>query len=212
MVDEGYTKYTLEWEAAPFPEGYTRQLEQLIALRDELRKRGLIGVLPDGIGFGNVSLRPPGSGDTFIISGTQTGHLTTTQPAHYSLVTQTFPAENRVVATGPVAPSSESMSHAAVYKARQEISVVIHVHHTPTWELLLKQLPATAPDTPYGTPQMAQEIMELVLTPPTCKQQIFAMAGHQGGIIAFGSSIAEARAHLYRYVSASGQCSDVQNG
>ena len=51
-----------------------------------VRGAGLIGAYPNGVGFGNVSVRIPRS-RRFIISGTATGKIAFLTGAHYTLVT-----------------------------------------------------------------------------------------------------------------------------
>ena len=57
MQDEGYVKYTCHHSAGPAPEHESWQ--ELNDLRTDLVKAGLIGVLENGVGYGNVSLRMP---------------------------------------------------------------------------------------------------------------------------------------------------------
>jgi hypothetical protein len=60
MNDEGYVKYTARHSSAPplKPEGW----ETLNDIRTSLHDLRLVGVYPDGIGFGNVSQRTAGKG------------------------------------------------------------------------------------------------------------------------------------------------------
>jgi hypothetical protein len=53
--DEGYIKFSFAHEAAP-PPAHPR-LHDLMRIRDDLHEWELIGVLPDGIGYGNLSAR-----------------------------------------------------------------------------------------------------------------------------------------------------------
>ena len=54
-VDEGYVKYRCVHEYGPAPQH--PDWEALNALRTDLVKAGLVGVLDNGVGYGNVSLR-----------------------------------------------------------------------------------------------------------------------------------------------------------
>ena len=45
---------------------------------------------------------------------------------------------------------------------------------------------------PYGTPEMAQEVVRLFADSGLRELRIFAMAGHEDGVITFGSSAADA--------------------
>ena len=53
--------------------------------RNELWMKCLIGAYPDGIGYGNISVRVPES-DQFYISGTSTGGIPELDVIHYPLV------------------------------------------------------------------------------------------------------------------------------
>lgn len=65
-MTEGYIKFNCHWkqEEFLFQEEIFRQLE---AARTKLYDLGLIGMYPDGIGFGNISARS-GEGESFIIT------------------------------------------------------------------------------------------------------------------------------------------------
>ncbi|HEX5668085.1 MAG TPA: class II aldolase/adducin family protein, partial [Chitinophagaceae bacterium] len=94
--------------------------------RDRMYEKRLIGVYPDGIGFGNISQR--WKGNTFLISGTATGGFTTLNESHYSLVTHYDLGTNSVTCEGRVKASSESLTHAAIYECSATTHAVIHVH------------------------------------------------------------------------------------
>ena len=53
--ETGYVRFRCEWERAGPPAGPL--VAALVAWRNRLRRLGLIGVYPDGVGFGNVSGR-----------------------------------------------------------------------------------------------------------------------------------------------------------
>jgi hypothetical protein len=56
--EKGYIQFECDWEPAAAPV----VPEPLLEWRDKLHRLGLIGVYPDGIGFGNVSVRTPTQG------------------------------------------------------------------------------------------------------------------------------------------------------
>ncbi|MFT5506485.1 MAG: L-ribulose-5-phosphate 4-epimerase [Gammaproteobacteria bacterium] len=141
----------------------------------------------DGLGFGNLSERL--SDQSFLISGTQTGMLNRLEPAHYSRVLNVDLATNSVRAQGSVKPSSESLTHAAIYQLDADIRFVFHVHSPDIWrnrEVL--QLPETAADVPYGTMEMAQAIKALSDAGAFRQLGVLAMAGHEDGIISFAEA------------------------
>jgi len=106
-------------------------------IRRRLRKEGLIGVGTDGIGYGNISVRclvPACQGDAleqqagFLITGTQTSHISDLPTAGYSFVLEWSTAGNWVECAGKIRASSESLTHAAIYETSHRIQAVIHVH------------------------------------------------------------------------------------
>jgi len=100
----------------------------------QLFAAGLIGHYPDlDIGYGNISLRAGDAGQ-FLITGTQTGHLNSTNENHYSLVTAYDLERNRVTCSGPLQASSEAMTHASIYDLDPSIVAVVHVHSKALWD------------------------------------------------------------------------------
>ena len=185
-INEGYIKFDLQWDkkSVDFPEYL---LSELNDFRTRLFDLGLIGMYPDGIGFGNISTRF-GNTDQFIISGTATGQLRTLTKEHFSLVTGFDIDKNTVICEGQIAASSESMSHAALYKSNHNINAVVHVHHKKLWENYLNKLPTTLKNAEYGTPEMAIEIKKLAHV----SEGIIIMGGHEEGIVSFGTNLGEA--------------------
>lgn len=189
-IDEGYIKYASNW--TPGPATHSAATTELDTWRRPLHAAGLIGHYPDlGIGFGNISIR----GDVarqFIISGTQTGHLQTTNGNHYALVTDYDVEGNQVSSTGPVEASSESLTHAAIYELDAAINAVVHIHSRTLWSALLNNIPTTRESVAYGTPEMAREFMRLFRDTDFAATGIAVMAGHEEGIVSIGTSLQEA--------------------
>ena len=159
--------------------------------RQVLWEKRLIGVYPDGIGYGNISIRIHGS-DTFCISGTATGGLPELTRSHYALVEQCAIEKNTVWCRGSINASAESMSHSAIYASHAEAGAVVHIHNRPLWEKYLGVLPTTSPAVEYGTPAMASEITRILGLPETLEKKVIIMGGHEEGIIAFGNGVEEA--------------------
>ncbi|WP_035985705.1 class II aldolase/adducin family protein [Leptolyngbya sp. KIOST-1] len=196
MIDEGVIKYRCQW--TPGPSLAADQLADLMAWRDRLHQSGQIGQYPNGIGYGNISLRlSPG---TFAVSGTQTGHLATTTPDHYTRVDSWDIDRNTLHCTGPIQASSESLTHAALYDFSPGIQAIIHVHNRDLWQRYQGELPTTAATVPYGTPAMAYEMERLLQQGDPAQQRILIMAGHEEGVLTFGASLDEAAQVLYRYL------------
>ena len=159
--------------------------------RNILWQKGLIGSYPDGIGYGNISVRLPGS-DRFYISGTSTGGISHLGPEHYALVEDCKPALNSIRCRGLIRASAESMSHSAIYLANPEVDAVVHIHNKYLWEKYLDLLPTTSKDVEYGTPAMAMEIGRIMLLPETLQKRVFVMGGHEEGLVSFGKTVEEA--------------------
>lgn len=161
--------------------------------RNELWLKCLIGAYPNGIGYGNISVRKLGS-DQFYISGTATGGIPELDQIHYPLVERCDPALNSIWCRGLIKASAESMSHAAVYLANGDIGAVVHVHSRLLWERYLDILPTTDKNVEYGTPEMAFEIGRIMNLPGTLAHKVLVMGGHEEGIISFGKTVDEATA------------------
>lgn len=185
MIDEGYVKFEARWEKGPMPDG----IEELVAVRNKLHAMGLIGeYVAVGIGYGNVSMRI-GDSNRFIVSGTATGNIEVATAEHFCEVKDWSLERNSVSCIGPVAASSESLTHAMLYACDARIGAVLHVHHRGFWEHLLRSRPSTGAGIAYGTPAMAMEMARLLETPGIWDYPIVAMAGHEEGIVAFGGDL-----------------------
>ena len=176
------------------------ELRELNAWRKLLFMTGLVGQDPQrygGYGYGNVSRRlPPYAAPglpQFAVSGTQTGELAELSTLHYCVVTECWPAQNRVVAHGPIKPSSESMTHGMVYSLDDSVRYVFHAHSPEIWHVAKAlEIPLTSVDVPYGTPEMAEEVRRLFRETPVRARGIFAMGGHEDGVVSFGHTAQEA--------------------
>lgn len=202
---EGVVKFDLEYR--PSAALSRAVLAELDAWRALLHQLGLVGLDParyGGVGYGNVSMRlppydaPPGA-RRFAISGTQTGALASLAPEHYAVVTAYAVAENRVIAEGPVRPSSESLTHAMLYDLDGRLRFVFHVHSPEIWRAAASLgLPVTDADAPYGTPAMAAAVRRLYECGGFTVPGLFVMGGHEDGVIAVGERAEEAGGALIR--------------
>jgi len=193
-MDEGYVKFNCIWQKGAIhidQETFT----QLQTARAELYALGLIGMYPDGIGFGNLSVRS-GDNGSFFISGSATGGLTGLKESDYALVTDFHLGENTISSTGLTKASSESLTHAAVYQSLPEAGAVVHVHCLWLWEKLLNDFPSTQAEIEYGTPEMGEAVGKLAATIKGKEEKIIIMGGHREGILAFGSSLNEATSQI----------------
>lgn len=195
---EGVTKYRLDFQPAPAFDWAS--LAELDAWRGLLFRLGLTGHDParyGGLAYGNVSQRLAGRG--FVVSGTQTGGIENLAADHYCLVTGYDIPANRLMAEGPLRPSSEALTHAAVYRAAASLNCVLHVHSPELWSRARDLgIPCTAPGIAYGTPAMATAVESLLREPGT---QVIAMGGHRDGLIAVGETCAQAALPLVRLLA-----------
>lgn len=189
---EGVIKYQLDFTVADALQGH--DYGELNHWHQVFKQAGILGQDSnryEGLGFGNLSERL--DEQRFLISGTQTGHLEKLQPEHYAIVTAADIPQNTIYARGPVKPSSESLTHAAIYALHPDIAFVFHGHSPDIW-LFRKQLaiPETDKTVPYGTPAMAAEMYRLYKNTAMQASGIIAMAGHEDGVISFGPTAEQA--------------------
>lgn len=214
---EGIIKYQCDFTLAPaLP---VEQISELNAWRKLMVITGLIGQDPNrygGYGYGNISCRM----DTkeranrrhpFVITGSQTGGKRDLRTEDYVVVTACYAAENRLEAEGPIQPSSESLTHGAVYALDSHILWVVHAHSPEIWhnaEAL--GVPMTA-NVPYGSPEMAEEVGRLYRESDMPQKRIFGMLGHEDGIVTFGNTAEEAGFTMLQYLVRALQLNERKN-
>lgn len=219
---EGVIKYQLDFAVAePVDAQRLRALQQWRLTLYQLGLIGQDPERYGGLGYGNISQRcfsddahdlPENSwadiydeavalaesqnqsdGSGFLISGTQTGHLSELTAEHYALVNHCDPLNNYIIASGPVKPSSEALTHGAIYALSPDIQAVIHVHSPEIFALRDQLLLPSTPDhVPYGTPDMANAVRSLWSEGKLKSAPVLVMGGHQDGVISFGRNMAEA--------------------
>lgn len=209
---EGVTRFQFDHE--------TRQLEERVygetavvlgAWREVLARLGLIGRDPSryqGAGYGNVSARVGPFGDVgrgqrrFLVTGTQTGGRPRVMLEDFCLVERYDLLRNHVRSTGPVPPSSESLTHGAIYDIAPAARVVLHAHAPEIWRhARALGLPVTRVEALNGTPEMALEVQRLYRESTLSGTGILAMGGHEDGVIAFGATAAAAGETLVRHLA-----------
>lgn len=176
----------------------------LVAWRDILARLSLVGQDPQryaGIGFGNVSARvAPWTGTAgarpFLVTGSQTGALACVSADDLVLVERWNVAQNRLEGIGLRPPSSESLTHAALYDQSPAVRWIFHVHGALLWRAaldgVLGPVPTTRASVAYGTPEMAREIGRLWRGSTLPERRLLVMAGHEDGLLAFGRTAEEA--------------------
>ena len=178
----------------------------IVQWRALMKRLGFIGLDPNryqGVGFGNVSVRippfrgPRGQQSAFLITATQTGAKAKLDDDDVVVVDEWDLRRNRVRSRGRALPSSESLTHGAVYDVVPGAKAVIHVHAPEIFTRAdALQLPTTAAHVGYGTVAMANEVARLWRDTDLAHVRVFAMAGHEDGVVAIGHDLDDAGAKL----------------
>ena len=211
IPQEGVIKFRAVHQTRPLEERrYGELVCKLIAWREILGLTGLVGQEPgryEGYGFGNVSARvgPPGAGRgrrAFLITGTQTAGDRCVGLEQFALIERYDYHRNRVESHGCVEPSSETMTHAALYDVSPAIRCVLHAHSPVVWRRARElRIPTTDASIPYGTPEMALAVQRLCDSTALPEIRILAMGGHEDGIVVFGRTPEEAGGVLLKWLS-----------
>lgn len=203
---EGVTRFAADHTPEPLsPRRFGAIYAELAGWRAVLYRLGLVGLDPErygGVGYGNLSARVgpfPGARGArgFLVSGTQTGGRAALGLDDHAWVVRYAIEANRVESRGAARPSSESMTHGAIYDLGGHIRWVFHGHSPVIWQAARAlRLPTSDPRVAYGTVEMAREIGRLARETPLLDRRVMAMGGHPDGIIAFGRTAPEAGSAL----------------
>ena len=198
---EGVVKYTVQHvtDRITLP----AEMEDLLSWRRRLRELELIGADAQGLGYGNISVRWYAT-PRFLITGSQSSGLLDVDQRNFASVEVIDLDRNFLRSRGEAPPSSEALTHAALYQSRSSIRAVVHVHSHPIWSAWLDRLPTTRHDVAYGTPEMAYEMIRLQKRSVITDKGVVVMGGHQDGVIAFGASVADAAGEILRLMPGRG--------
>jgi len=184
-MEEGYIKFASDWIQKPIIINQDI-IEEIDFWRRKCYEKSWIGMYSNGIGFGNISMRLDES--RFLISASATGSLQAINSSHYAIVEDFDLQKNWIRCSGERRASSESLSHAALY--RKDVYRIIHIHSSKIWNKWKNSAFTTDRKVEYGTPEMAIELMR-------CQNQIkedygvIVMGGHPEGIIAYGKDFSQ---------------------
>ena len=192
---EGVVKYSVKHETARI--SFPPEMSDLMTWRRTLRGLNLIGEDAQGQGYGNLSIRLYGS-PTFLITSSQSSGLAEVAQEHFARVTVVDLDRNRLSSVGERPPSSEALTHAALYQVQNAIRAVVHVHSNAIWSAWRDRLPTTRDDVAYGTPEMGYEMIRLHKRRALGRQGAVVMGGHQDGVIAFGPTMADAAGEILK--------------
>ncbi len=209
---EGVIRFDVRHVREPLEERVLGETARtLAAWRSVLAHLRLLGRDParyDGLGYGNVSARVGPFGDVargrrrFLVTGTQTAGRAHATLREFCLVEQWDIGRNQVASRGEVEPSSESLTHAALYDASPAVRVVLHAHAPELWRRARSLgLPVTDAAAANGTPAMALEVARLYREGTLASTGVAAMGGHEDGVIAIGASAEEAGGALVRLLA-----------
>lgn len=184
MEQEGVIKYKQNWEQSSDVPSY--DISSLIFFRNKCFDYKWIGFYENyQVGYGNISQRYEDK-EQFFISGSQTGHLPVLERSFFPFIKRFDIPKNEIDCIGEVKASSESLTHAAIYRLSKKIKAVVHIHNKLLWEKYMHQLPTTNPEVEYGTPEMAKEVDRLFENHEAKHTGILIMGGHEDGIISWG--------------------------
>jgi ribulose-5-phosphate 4-epimerase/fuculose-1-phosphate aldolase len=195
MID-GIIKYNFDFtKSIPLKKSLWKKIEKT---RERLYALKLIGI-KEGIGYGNISQRI--SQHSFVITGTQTGHLKSLDNRDYSLIEDYNDREFFLKSSGAIKPSSEALTHGTIYNLSPNIGAVIHIHSKTMWNFMLKNSYKKTQNVPYGSTQMIEEVQRIYQNNNPLKNSKFVMSGHEEGVITFGKNLKEAEITLYNIIS-----------
>ena len=160
--------------------------ERVGELVDWCHRWARLDVVGDTVG--NLSFR---TADGFVINRTAGDLATITRPEFVEVLRADMTQRELTVA-GAYEPSSESLMHAALYAARPAVNAVFHGHSAALLEAAERLgLPVTQRERPYGTPALADEILDVLSA-----HSVVIMRNH--GFVAVGPTMKAAHAAAER--------------
>jgi ribulose-5-phosphate 4-epimerase/fuculose-1-phosphate aldolase len=112
---------------------------------------------------GNLSFRIRTGEKAFIISGSQVGWKDSLTDDRFVTVHDCDMEKGIVFASGTRDPSSESMLHFAIYRARNDVQAVFHGHSREILMCVNKlNLPETREKASYGSIELVRSVMEIL--------------------------------------------------
>ena len=123
----------------------------------------------------------------------------------FAVVTAWDWVANTLTAEGGRPPSSEALTHAALYSAAPGICWVLHGHAPALWHSAERHgIPTTPANVAYGTPAMAAGVAALVANRDgrgPGLPGLLAMGGHEDGVIAYGATAASTGGLMVRWTT-----------
>jgi L-fuculose-phosphate aldolase len=159
-MSEGYCGIKFEVSFLKKEEPSHPQLSELKEWCRIFHEKNLAPPYPGG-SYGNLSFRT--NEKNFIITGTCMGLKGNLKNDCFVEVCDVDLATKKILVNGTRFPSSESMLHEAIYKARPDVNAIFHGHCS---ELLKNAarlgIPETMNEEPYGTPELVKSVLEII--------------------------------------------------
>jgi ribulose-5-phosphate 4-epimerase/fuculose-1-phosphate aldolase len=156
----GGVKFATEFLSAVVPSD--GRLEELKTWCAEFHRRNFAPPYGE-FSQGNLSFRIRPDEDAFIISGSQVGWKDRLTDDKFVTVHGCDLEKGIVSATGTRDPSSESMLHYAIYRARKDVQAVFHGHSREILKCVNKlTLSETREKAPYGSIELVRSVLEVL--------------------------------------------------
>jgi len=180
----GGVKFKTEFVSAAIPSDV--RLEELKAWCAEFHRRNFAPPYGE-FSQGNLSFRLRPGEDAFIITGSQVGWKDLLADDRFVTVHGCDMERGIVYAGGARDPSSESMLHFAVYRARRDVQAVFHGHSREILRCADRppDIPETREPHPYGSLELARGVLDVL-----GNADFVIMKRH--GFISLGRSMEEA--------------------
>ena len=157
----GGVKFKTEFVSTAIPSD--ARLEELKAWCAEFHRRNFAPPYGE-FSQGNLSFRLRPGEDAFIITGSQVGWKDRLADDRFVTVHGCDMERGIVYASGNRDPSSESMLHFAVYRARKDVQAVFHGHSREILRCADRppDIPETKEPYPYGSPELARGVLDVL--------------------------------------------------
>jgi len=140
----------------------------------------------EGGSSGNLSFRAEAGSDAFFVTASYTALGENMPDSDFCFVQHVDFQRGTVEFSGTRNPSSETMMHGAIYKARPEIMAVFHGHSAEIMHTAkMLQLPETQREMPYGTLEIVNEMLQILEN-----YSFFILKNH--GFVSLGATMDEA--------------------
>ena len=198
MDREGVIKFSLHTDhEVRVPHDLPKAQSEILGWCQVLKKMGWFGQDPhryEGLGFGNISFRigprfATSGRRSFAITGSQAGARAQISKEDVALVSKYHLKQHTLWKAPGINPSSESLTHAAVYDGAPNARVCFHVHCPTVWQARhILGLPCIPISVRYGTPQMSAAIRSLCVRQKVGFDVPIAMDGHTDGLLCFSTT------------------------